>query len=66
MGTKEEEERRKEEEKRKEEETKFLDLCGEEGDVESVKALLAEDPSLINCKDWMGKSYMQCNLGILY
>ena len=49
MATKEEEERRKEEE------TKFLDLC-EEGDVESVKALLAEDPSLINSIDEYGKS----------
>ena len=51
MGTKEEEERRKEEE------TKFLDLCYK-GDVESVKTLLAEDPSLINSKDGDGKFYM--------
>ena len=29
---------------------KFLDLC-KEGDIESVKTLLAEDPSLINIKD---------------
>ena len=48
MATKEEEEGRKEEERREEE--KFLDLC-KEGDVESMKALLAEDPSLINSKD---------------
>ena len=33
---------------------KFLDLC-EEGDLETVKTLLAEDPSLINCKDHDGK-----------
>ena len=44
MATKEEKQRRKEEER------KFLDLCYE-GDVESVKALLAEDPSLINSID---------------
>ena len=44
MGTKEEEERRKEEER------KFLNLCLE-GDIESVKALLVEDHSLINSKD---------------
>ena len=49
MGTKEEEERRKKEE------TKFIDLCGK-GDVESVKTLLAEDPSLINSIDEYGKS----------
>ena len=49
MATKEEEERRKEEE------TKFLNLC-KEGDVESVKILLAEDPSFINSKDDDGKS----------
>ena len=53
MATKEEEERRKEEE------TKFFDLC-KEGDVESVKALVAEDPSLINSKEkYTGKFYMQ-------
>ena len=50
MATKEEEERRKKEE------TKFLNLCGIDGDVESMKALLAEDPSLINSKDRIGKS----------
>ena len=44
MSTKLEEERRKEEEK------KFLDLCSE-GDLESVKTFLAEDPSLINSTD---------------
>ena len=49
MGTKEEEERREEEE------IKFLVLCGN-GDVESVKTLLAKDPSLINSKDDYGKS----------
>ena len=43
MATKEEEERRKEE-------IEFLDLC-KKGDLESVKTLLAEDPSLINSKD---------------
>ena len=38
-----------------EEQIQFLDLCGE-GDVESVKTLLAEDPSLINSKEsWSGK-----------
>ena len=37
------------------EEKEFLDLC-KKGDVESVKTLLAEDPSLINSKDWSGKS----------
>ena len=52
MATKEEEKRRKEEEK------VFVNLC-EEGDVESVKFLLAEDPSFSNSKnddDWRGKS----------
>ena len=44
MSTKLEEERRKEEEKI------FLDLCSE-GDLETVKTFLAEDPSLINSKD---------------
>ena len=44
-----------EEKRRKKEEKKFLDLCYE-GDVESVKTLLAEDPSLINSKDGFGKS----------
>ena len=29
---------------------KFLDLC-EEGDLETIKTMIAEDPSLINCKD---------------
>ena len=52
MGTKEEEERRKEEE------IKFLHLC-RDGEVESVKTLLAKDPSLINRKDNDGKFYMQ-------
>ena len=61
----EDEEKRKKEEERKlseaakkereRKEDKFLNLC-EEGDVESVKALLAEDPSLINSKDEYGKS----------
>ena len=33
----------------------FLDLCIK-GDVESVKTLLAKDPSLINIKEsWIGK-----------
>ena len=41
----------KEERRRKEE--NFLDLCREE-DLESVKTLLAEDPSLINIKDKKG------------
>ena len=36
-------------------EDKFLNLC-KEGDIESVKALLAEDPSIINSKGWNGKS----------
>ena len=31
-------------------EKKFLDLCGE-GDLEAIKTLLDEDPSLISCKD---------------
>ena len=31
-------------------EQKFFDLC-REGDVESVKTLLAKDPSLINSKE---------------
>ena len=39
-----------EERSRRKEEKKFLDLCGE-GDLETVKTLLAEDPSLISCKD---------------
>ena len=42
-------------EERRKKEIKFLDLCGEEGDVESVKTLLAEDPSLINSKSGFGK-----------
>ena len=46
---------KEEKQRRKEEESKFFDLC-KEGDVESVKALLAEDPSLINSKDEYGKS----------
>ena len=36
----------------------FLYLCGK-GDVEAVKTMLAEDPSLINCKDWRGKVQIQ-------
>ena len=32
------------------EEEKFLELC-RKGDLETVKTLLADDPSLINCKD---------------
>ena len=32
----------------------FLDLCGE-GDVESVKTMLAEDPSLIYSSNVYGK-----------
>ena len=35
-------------------EEEFLDLCGI-GDVESVKTLLAKDPSLINSKGRFGK-----------
>jgi hypothetical protein len=42
-------------EERRMKEDKFFDLC-KEGDVESVKTLLAEDPSLINSKDDAGKS----------
>ena len=42
-------------EERERKEKKFLELCGE-GDVESMKALLAEDPSLINSIDAYGKS----------
>ena len=34
-------------------EQEFLDLC-RKGDVESVKTLLAKDPSLINSKDGFG------------
>ena len=41
--------------KRTKKEEEFLDLCREE-DVESVKALVAEDPSLINSKYDDGKS----------
>ena len=37
---------------------KFLELC-KEGDLETVKTLLAEDPSLISCKDKYGKLEMQ-------
>ena len=37
-----------------EQEQKFFDLCFT-GDVESVKTLLAEDPSLINSKHSWGK-----------
>ena len=29
---------------------KFLKLC-DKGDLETVKTMLAEDPSLISCKD---------------
>ena len=49
LATKEEEERR-----RKEEEKRFLDLY-KEGDLKSLKTLLAKDPSLINSKDYRGK-----------
>ena len=35
-------------------EEEFLNLC-EEGDVESVKTLLAKDPSLINSENEYGK-----------
>ena len=42
-------------EERERKEKKFLDLC-KEGNIESVKTLLAEDPSLINSKDDDGKS----------
>ena len=52
MATKEEDERR-----RKLKEKGFLDHCSE-GDLESVKALLAEDPSLINNEDEDGKFQM--------
>ena len=46
-------------ERREEEEEKFLKLC-EEGDLETVKTMLAEDPSLISCKDPDdGKCYLQ-------
>ena len=38
---------------------KFLELC-KEGDIETVKTLLAEDPSLINCRDWRGKFRIKC------
>ena len=47
------------ERRRMEEEMKFLDLCSE-GDLDAVKTLLAEDPSLISCKDpEYGKCYLQ-------
>ena len=46
------------EKRRNEEEKKFIDLC-EKGDAESVKTVLAEDPSLINSKNQYGKSTMQ-------
>ena len=36
------------------EERQFLELC-RRGDVETVKTLLAKDPSLINSKDILGK-----------
>ena len=42
-----------------EEEKKFLDLC-KEGDLKTVKTLLAEDPSLINCEDYIGKFRIKC------
>ena len=42
-------------EERRKKEKKFLNLC-REGDVESVKTLLAEDTSLINSKDYDGKT----------
>ena len=52
-------------EERRRNESKFLDLCREE-DLESVKTLLAEDPSLINIKDEQGnlkckRSYISSN-----
>ena len=50
---------KKEEERRKEVEKEFLNLCKyghKEGNIESVKALLAEDPSLVNSKDYNGKT----------
>ena len=49
---------RDKEEMRMEEENKFLELC-KEGDLESVKTMLAEDPSLINSEDEYGKLEMQ-------
>ena len=44
----------KKEKRRREKEEKFLELC-RKGDVESVKTLLAKDPSLINSKNRWGK-----------
>ena len=43
------------------EEKKFLDLC-KDGDVESVKALLTEDPSLISSKDVEFGNYFIINI----
>ena len=55
----EEEELNIEEKRRKKVVEEFLDHCRLE-DVESLKTLLAEDPSLINSKDkYGGKFYMQ-------
>ena len=43
---------------RRKKEKEFLDYC--KGDVESLKTLLAEDPSLINSKiENTGKFYVQ-------
>ena len=49
----------KNKEKRKRKEEKFLDLC-KEGDLKTIKILLAEDPSLINCKNFLGKFRIKC------
>ena len=44
-------------EERREKEKNLLDFCSE-GDLESVKTLLAEDPSLINSEDENGEFKM--------
>ena len=46
-----------EDKKRWEEEKRFLDIC-REGDLESAKTLLAEDPSLIRSNNGKGKMYL--------
>ena len=48
----------KDEVRRKEKEQKFCRLCSK-GDLESIKALLTEDPSLINSRNKYGKFKMQ-------
>ena len=55
---------KQEKRRRAKEEIQFFELC-KKGNVESVKTLLAKDPSLINSKDILQRYYNKDGIGKL-